>query len=283
MRSSRTTVAVTKLACLRWLLLGIAISVCVALSLTPVSAASANISHAYHSHSAIPNGSIVSLDRQGSDYVELTNVTNGGRIQGVATASQDSLLAVDASSTTVQVATSGTALVLVSTVNGDIHVGDQVAASPFNGVGMRSEPGAHVIGLAQTNFSASSAEATVQTVTDKAGNRQQIHIGFSRVSIVIGVDATAGGSQQLNALQRLVKSVTGRTVSTARVVLSLLIAAVTILTLAALIYGAIYGSIISIGRNPLAKHATLGALRNVLAMALLTALIAGALIVFLLA
>jgi len=262
--------------------LAVAVSTCAVLSLTPASASSANISHAYHSPTAIPNGSLVSLDQQRSDYVQLTNVTNGSRLLGVATASQDSLLAVDASSATVQVATSGTVSVLVSTVNGAIHVGDQVAASPFNGIGMKSEPGAHIIGLAQTSFTATSAGVTTQTVTDKAGQQRKIQIGLLRLSIAVGVDNSGVGGQQLNALQRFVKSVTGRTVSTARVVLSLLIALVALLTLITLIYGAIYGSIVSVGRNPLAKHAIFRTLRTVLAMVLVTAAIATSLIAFLL-
>src|SRR5271154_5954427 len=81
--------------------------VLLALGWAPANASSANISHAYHATGHITDGSIVSLDPQRSDYVQLASTDNGSHLVGVAVASNDSLLAVDASSTTVQIATSG--------------------------------------------------------------------------------------------------------------------------------------------------------------------------------
>lgn len=263
------------------LLLGI-MSLLVLFGLSPAGASSANISHAYQSTGAVPNGSIVSLDPKKSDFVQLANTSNGSRLLGVAVAEDDSLLAVDASDATVQVATSGTATVLVSTLNGDIRVGDQVAVSPFNGVGMKAEAGSHVIGLAQTAFNSSSEGATTQSVTDKAGNKKDVKVGQLRLSISITVNNTGVGSGEQNSLQRLTRNLTGRNVSTIRIVLSLLIAVIALLTLITLIYGAIYGSIISVGRNPLAKHAIFRTLGSVLGMVAVTATIATVMIYFLL-
>src|SRR5580658_8665210 len=112
-------------------------------SLTPASAASANISHSYSDTSAIPNGSIVSLDSSNPGYVQLANTNNASRLLGVALNSKDSLLAVDPTSAThtVQIATSGSVNTLVSTVNGNIAVGDQISTSPFNGIGMHTIAG----------------------------------------------------------------------------------------------------------------------------------------------
>ena len=266
----------------RLLLTGVA-SLLVLLSLSPVGAASANISYSYQATQTIPNGSIVSFDSTKKDFVVLANTDNGSRLTGVALASDDSLLAVDATDGKIQVATSGTATVLVSTLNGDIKVGDKISASPFNGIGMKAQPGSHVIGLAQTGFTSKSEDDSSQEITDKQGKKTQVKVGYVRLTIAIGTNSTGGnGSQDLNPLQRLIKSTTGQTVSTIRVVLSLLIAIVALLTLITLIYGAIYGSIISVGRNPLAKHAIFRTLGSVLGMVALTAGIAGAMIYFLL-
>lgn len=255
------------------LLVGI-MSLLVLFGLSPAGAASANLSHAYQSAGPVPNGSIVSLDPKRSDFVQLANTGNGSRLLGVAVADNDSLLAVGASATTIQVATSGTATVLVSTLNGDIRVGDQVAVSPFNGVGMKAEAGSHVIGLAQTAFNSGSEGAATQTATDKAGKQKEVKVGRLRLSIAITVNNTGVGSGEQNALQRWTRNLTGRNVSTIRIILSLLIAVIALLTLITLIYGAIYGSIISVGRNPLAKHAIFRTLGSVLGMVIITATIA---------
>lgn len=249
-----------------------------ALNVTPVGASSANISHSYAADGNIPNGSLVSLDAQRSNYVQASNSSNGQRLLGVAVASNDSLLAVDATQGDVQVATSGTASVLVSNVDGDIGVGDQIAVSPFNGVGMKAEAGDYIIGLAQTPFSNSTAGASSQTVTDRSGHQQTVQVGEIRVAIAVG---TASNANQLNALQRLGKSLTGHVVSTPRIIISLLVAVVAIIALITLIYASIYGTIISIGRNPLAKFAVFRSLSSVLAMVVATAIIA-ALTIFLL-
>src|SRR5665213_1249973 len=194
------------------------------LGLSPAGASSANISHSYSSSTSIPNGSLVSLDPTQSNYVEPSNSDNGQQLLGIAVASDDSLIAVDSETGQIQVATSGTASTLVSTLDGPISVGDQVSVSPFNGVGMKATPGAHVIGLAQTPFSSQTQGTTTQVVTDKAGKTTQIVVGYAKLGIAIGTASTQGANDQLNYLEKLSKSLTGHAVSTIRVVLSLIIA-----------------------------------------------------------
>lgn len=254
------------------------------LSLAPAAASSANISRAYKSTDPIPKGSLVSLDKQQSDFVQAANLGNASLLLGVVVASDDSLLAVNASNTTVQVATSGTASVLVSDLYGNIKVGDQIAASPFDGVGAKQKPGARVIGLAQTNFNPSDPGTQTQTVTDKTGKSKEIKVGLVRVNIGAGVTSTAAGSvsANLNPLQKIAKSLTGKQVATWRVVISMVIIIVAMVALITLTYAAIYGSIISVGRNPLGSHAIFHTLRSVMGMALLTACLAGATVFLLL-
>lgn len=248
----------------------------VVLGLAPAGASSANISRSYQSGSGITAGSIVSLDPERSDYVQLANTSNGSRLLGVAVGEKDSLLAVDARDGALQVATSGNVNTLVSTVNGDIRVGDQIGVSPFNGVGMKALLGSRVIGLSQTDFSSASDGATRQTVTDKDGKSRQVSIGYIRIGIAVGTNNTTGGNSTANltSLQKAVKSVTGRTVSNIRIILSLVVVLVSLLALITLVYAAIYSSIISIGRNPLAKYAVFRTLGSVLSMAALTTLVA---------
>jgi len=254
-----------------------------AASLSPASAASANISHSYSATGGIPNGTIVSLDPQHSGYVELANTSNDTRLLGVALASDQSLLAVDPSSSKTQVAISGTADTLVSTVSGDIKVGDQVSVSPFSGVGMEAEPGNRTIGIAQTAFTNNTDQATTEQVKDKSGKNQAVKVGYIRLTIAIGSKTAAtGGTAQANFLQRVVKSLTGRTISTVRILLSVIVALISLISLITLIYASIYGSIISIGRNPLAQNAVFRTLASVMSMAFLTTAIACVTIYYLL-
>jgi hypothetical protein len=249
------------------------------LSLVPAGASSANISHSYHTDTVIRNGSIVSLDPKRSDYVLAANADNEGQLFGVAVDSEDSLLAVDPTPGDVQVAVNGNANTLVSTLNGDIAVGDQIAASPFNGVGMKAAEGSRVIGLSQTGLSSQTPGVVVEEVTSTTGRKTRIYVGYVRVNIAV---TNARDSLKLTGLQKIAKSFTGRTISTARLIVALVVAVLALLALVTLIYAAIYGSIVSIGRNPLAKYAVFRTLRSVLGMVAGIALIAGLIIVFLL-
>ena len=254
------------------------------MGLSPVGAASANISHSYGSSVTITTGSLVSLDPLHTNYVVPANTNNGLQLLGVVVNSKDSLLAVNSSSDigTIQVATNGTASVLVSDVNGDINVGDHVSVSPFNGVGMKAAEGDQTIGLAQSAFSSKVTGATLERVTDKAGKITEVNVGYLSLGISIGSVPTPTGSNRQNILQRIVKSSTGRSVSTFRASLALIITISAGVALVVMIYASIYGGIISIGRNPLAKFAVFRSLFSVLGIAGLTALVASATIYLLL-
>jgi hypothetical protein len=255
------------------------------LGLAPANASSANISHSYQATTAITNGSIVSLDPNQAGYIQLSNTDNGSRLLGVSLNSQDSLLAVDPTSGAIQVATNGSVNTLVSTVNGNIKVGDQISPSPFSGVGMESSPGMRVIGIAQTAFTAKSPQATPEQVKDRSGKTHTIEVGYVRLNITVGTNNTApatGGGTQVNSLQRVVKSLNGRTISVVRIVLSIMVALISLISLITLVYASAYGSIVSIGRNPLAKHAVFRTLIAVMVMALLTISIASITIYYLL-
>jgi hypothetical protein len=233
-----------------------------------VAATSTTISKAYQANGVITDGSLVTLDPKAGSVIDEANTVNGSRLLGVAVANNSSLLAVDASDSTVQVAISGTANALVSNINGNIKVGNQVSVSPFNGIGVKSVNGAKVIGLAETSFTDSTNGATKLMVKDKQGKTEDIWVGFVKVEISIGngSDAAASGGANVNSLQKLIKGFTGKTIPTLRIVTSLGIAMVALLSLVTLIYASIFGSIISIGRNPLAKHAIAHALTVIIGL-----------------
>ena len=140
------------------------------------------------------------------------------------------------------------------------------------------------MGLAQTELNSSSTGAQKQTVKDASGKDITIYVGLVRVTLGAGSSTASGTnseSQQLNPFQKIAKNLTGHTVSTWRVVLSLIIIIVAIISLITLTYAAIFGSIISVGRNPLGAHNVFKTLWLVLGMAILIAIVGGAAVFFL--
>lgn len=245
---------------------------------------SPNISRSYKATGSVPIGSLVSLNKDRSDYVELASLENSSLLLGIAVATDGSLLAVNPSESTVQVATSGAANVLVSDFNGPINIGDKITVSPFRGIGMVQKSNGNIIGISLDNFDTESAGVSSQDITDKAGRTKTIHVGFIKVSIGAGVSTSTGKGveEDQSSLQKIAKSLVGHRVATWRIVLSIIIVIVSLAALITLTYAAIYGSIISVGRNPLGSRAIFKTLRSVLGMALLTAFVAGIAIFFLL-
>jgi len=160
-------------------------------------------------------------------------------------------------------------------------VGDMIAVSPFSGVGMKAQSEERVVGLAQSALNSSTPGSSEQTIKNRAGQNTDVRVGYVELSIVIGAN-TAGSASQLNSLQKVVNQITGHVVSTLRIVISLGIIVVTMLAFISLVYSAIYGSIISIGRNPLAKHAVFRSLRGVALMVLIIGVVASTTIYLLL-
>lgn len=244
-------------------------------------AATSDLSRSYDTQGDVQPGNIVSLTSLSSKTVVLANTTNSDRIIGVAVAPEGSLIVINPDVTKVQVTTSGISDVYVSDVNGAIKIGDKVAVSPFDGIGMKSSSGERVIGIAQTAFTDGSSSAMTREVTSKSGVRKTIHIAKVQIQVVIGTDDTTD-LRNLNGLQRTVKSLTGRVVPTIRIVLSMIIALVTLVGLTAIIYSAVYGSITSIGRNPLARASIFRALRQAVLIAVAVLFAAFVFIFFLL-
>ena len=261
------------------ILAGLAFVLILSLSMSQAGAASSSISRSYNSSVPIIAGSLVSLDNKSSGTVEQANTANSQNLIGVAVNGNQSIVSVNPAGGTVQVATEGTVSVLVSTVNGKIGIGNQISVSPFNGVGMKASAGSRTIGLAETSFNTETAGATTQQVTDKTGKKENITIGYVKLEIAIGTNSS---SSELSGIENFAEALVGHPISVARIIISLIIATVALASIITLIYASIYGGIISIGRNPLAKYAVLRTLTSVLGMTVLIASVASATIFLLL-
>lgn len=249
----------------------------------PAAAVGANVStsYSYSASSAIPAGSIVSLLPGKNGAVEPANTANTDRMLGVAVKANDSLLAVNPSPNKVQIAVTGTVATLVSSVNGTIAVGDNVTASPFDGIGMKAQQSSHVIGIAQTSLNSSTAGVQTEVVKDLKGREHRIQVGYVRISIAVG-NNSSGGQVQANSLQKDVSQLTGHIVPLPRIIISLGIIVVALTSLITLVYSAIYSSIIAVGRNPLAKNSIFRGFAGIILMAVLIAAMSSGAVYYLL-
>lgn len=237
----------------------------------------ASLSQGFATSSTIPPGSLVSLDAKASGSVVVTDLTNVDRLFGVAVPNSSASISLGASSTNgqVQVLTTGSATVLVSTAGGPIRVGDYITVSPIAGVGQKATVGnkVRVIGTAQTDFDGTGSNVTKQSIDTTTG-KQEVAIG--QIPVEVSVSSYTQDTTQTTIVpawaQKLAATIAGKAVSPVRIIVAGLILLVAVISVSVLLYAAVRNSIISIGRNPLSRGAVLGGLLQV---TLIAALILG--------
>lgn len=201
----------------------------------------------------IVSGALVSLKSKEANTVELASAENIDRLLGVA--GQNSLIELSSGTGTVQVVTTGEAVVLVSDINGDVKTGDKITTSPIAGVGMRALTSTLVIGTAQASLS--SVETNTRTVTDKGGTEQTVRIGAVPIQVdkVFYEAPEDQNSYVPPVLQDFANNLAGRPVSPIRVLVAGFLILFVFVTVIVLLYSSVRSSIISIGRNPLSEAA----------------------------
>jgi len=242
-----------------------------------------SISNAYKAATSIKSGSIVSLDSTKQNEVVAANTNNQQRLVGVTVSSQQSLLAVNDVSSTTQVVSSGIADTLVSTINGSISIGTQIAVSPLSGVGENANSDGKIVGIAEASFNSSTSGAVAQNVYDTNKQLHKIYVGYVPVLIAISNNpSTTANSGFINSFRNLVSNIAGHTISNTSLLLVSIITIIAVISIIVLIYGAITGGLISIGRNPLARGSILASLGQIFLMVLTIAIISIIIIYFIL-
>jgi hypothetical protein len=244
----------------------------VAFAMMMPAAALANLSQGYTSSGPIATGSLVALDQK-AGTVDAADTSNSDRLFGVVVAPGSASLSLGAGTgNQVQVVTTGSANVLVSTEGGKISIGDVIAVSSISGVGEKSPAGKHrIIGTAQTDFDGTSSGVTKRTVKDSAGVSKEISISQIPIVIAVGDYTTNAGGQdyQLPAwLQNFSNQVAGKPVAPIRIVTAGIILLITLVSVTVLLYAAVRNSIISIGRNPLSRTSVFRGLLIVVGIAM---------------
>jgi hypothetical protein len=263
--------------------IGLALVYGLALLSATLSAAPAlaSLSQGFATSSTIAIGSLVALDNKSSGSVVIADTTNTGRLFGVVVPPSSASISLSGQgSGQVQVVTSGTAQVLVSTAGGPIKVGDYITVSPIAGVGQKvGDSSTRVVGTAQTDFDGSGDGVTKRTIDTDQG-KKEVAIGQIPVVIAVSTYTSTDGKQTYvipNWLQNLSNTLAGRAVSPIRIIIAGIILLVSLVSITVLLYSAVRNSIISIGRNPLSKGSVLGGLLQVVGIsAVILGLTAGA-------
>lgn len=202
-----------------------------------------------------PLGSIVSLQKNSSNYVSAATTSNVSNVLGVVVGEDNSLLSLsDGQSNQIQVATSGVVQVLVSNINGSVNAGDQITASPISGVGMIATSNVKVVGTAQDSLGNSGSSR--QTYKDKSGHKHTVNVGEIPLLVSLSYYYKQPDKTLIpSVIQNLANALAGKTVNSLPIIISLLIFIVTLIIVVSIIYSMIHGSIISVGRNPLSQAA----------------------------
>jgi hypothetical protein len=212
------------------------------------SAAVAQGFQADNGRGTIVAGAIVSF-KSDSHSVELAASDTADKIAGIA--AQSPLLAITGSGQETQVVLSGSTGVLVSDINGDIHAGDKITASPIAGVGMLATSDGRVVGTAKADFDINQAQT--QTVADTHGGQHHIHIGSIPLQVGLSYYQNQSSGFLPPFIQNLANSVAGKQVSIVRILICLVLLLAALISLSVLVYSAVRSAMISLGRNPLAS------------------------------
>ncbi len=243
----------------------IALAVLVGLSMVSMvwaadSATRAPVTQSYGTDDTLQKGMLVRLDSKDSTKVSILKQDESDRMLGLVVAANDAALSLtsDLDKRQVYVASFGKYNALVSTQNGPIKIGDLISISTLNGIGMKADGEEKmVLGKALTAFDGSDAEGTA-SLTNSEGDKTTVSLG--RINVQVSVQSNPLQSAGLpSALTQFLSdigySVTKKNVSVARLYLATLILLVASIVSGVMLFSSVRSTLVSIGRNPLAKQA----------------------------
>lgn len=235
-------------AAVRAVLLGFAVAISGLLAALPAAAAS----QGFTVSGPVPQtGMLVSLT--GTGAVEQATTKTAASLVGIA-APNDNNLSLQSGQVNVQ--TDGVVSSLVSTLGGDIHVGDRISASAVQGIGAKLNGNGWIIGTAQADLTAHSAGAVKTTVNTPGSGSQTVYVASIPVSVkVTYYSASSPANTATSWLQRLAEQLVHKHVSTTALVLSFFLLLVGLGGSIVIISSTIRNGFLAISRQPLSKKA----------------------------
>jgi len=192
-------------------------------------------------------------------------------MHGVVVSANDTILSFGGDGTTSQVyvANNGKYEVLVSNQNGPIEKGDIVTISSIDGIGMKVDVNQSVVlGKSLTTFDGKNNVSGYMTLKTNSGNKK---VAIGKIVVDIGIahnpiQVSVNGPPVPAFLKKAGQVITGKTVSTWRLYIALIVLLLTVFVAGSLLYGGVRSSLVAIGRNPLAKGAVARGLIQVIVL-----------------
>jgi hypothetical protein len=240
-----------------------------AVLLCPALVTAAAFTQGYQSKQAITPGSLVELDASPQSVKPATQ-DGSEELIGVVVNVAESVLNSSGDQDSVVVATSGLAMTIVSDLGGEVNTGDRIAVSAIAGIGMKATAGGQVVGVAQAGMRDYEQNSSQVQVKDSRGQTKQVKL--TRLPVMInpsyyGSGEALAGKAIPQPVQNVIQAIAGRPVSAARSLLVMGMFLAALVFTGVMLASAVRNSLISIGRNPLAKGAVYRGLWQVLLIA----------------
>lgn len=216
------------------------------------------------SDASLVPGTMVSLETSGATVVEKATSLTSEQLLGVT--ASNPLVALGGEDKQAQVVVSGLTPTLVSNINGDIHIGDKITASPIEGVGMKAISSTEIVGTAESNLD--NTATTTESVVDKDGKTTKVQVGL--IAVQVNVSYYAAPQGKLNDivptfLVNVGNAVAGKSVSPLRILIGFSGLLIGFVIVGIMIQAGVRAGMISLGRNPLASKVLRRSLIDVLA------------------
>lgn len=210
----------------------------------------------YPLDSSVRTGMLVSATKN-TGVVEPASINNASSLIGVV---GDSETDITVENGQVNVQTDGVVPALVSTVNGDIKVGDRISPSLLVGLGAKNQNSGWVVGTAQGSLSQNTKNAVKSTVSDTSGQKHEVYVATIPVLVDVMYFNTDQQNQQKTIpiptkIQDIADSLAGRRASQVAIVLSFIVLLSGFAVTGIIVNAAVRNGIKSIARQPLAKQA----------------------------
>lgn len=217
------------------------------------------------SQGTVVAGALVSLEKDTPGVVQLANTTNSDYLLGVA--DPKALVTFTQQGQQAQIVLNGTTTALVSDINGPIENGDNIAASPIAGVGMKATRSGQIVGRATS--SASGGKQT--SIKDKSGKVHNVRLTRVNLEVNVGHFEVPNSSALPTSIQNIANDIAGRDVTTVRVLLATVLLVVGFASVLIIVFISIRSTVAAIGRNPMAAPAIRRGLHEVLLISLVVA------------
>jgi hypothetical protein len=255
-------------------------------ALLTATAGAQAVVQAYQTDSTLQVGMIIQLAAGNTSKIQAATQGASDKIHGVVVAANDAPFALSGANDSRQAyaATSGDYRVLVSDQNGTIQKDDYIVVSSLDGIGMKVDTTeTYVLGKARESFDGKTNVQGQTSIKDAGGGSHTVHFGYVQVGVDIARNPMyqAEKSNVPDFLQKLTDSVANKPVSAIRIYIGMGILLATALIVFSLLYSGVRTSMVSLGRNPLAKKSIVRNLFEVVLIGLIV-LISGLFGVYLL-